>query len=96
MLEPRVGGTDIVLLSHLEVLAEVLVSAPPVGVNHTETFVSADLMEVSVADIVLMSVSRHTSVGVSLAVFVVGFSNVPSPLSSHVFLFVFADDIEEE
>lgn len=96
VLEISIGRTDVVLLSHLEVLAEVLVSAPPVSVDHTETFVSADLMEVSVADIVLMSISRHTSVGVSLVVLVVGFSDVPSPFGSHVLFLVFADDIEEE
>jgi hypothetical protein len=94
--ETGIGRTDVVLLSHLEVLAEVLVSTPPVGVNHTETFVSADLMEVSVAYIVLMSISRHTSVGMGLLVLVVGFTNVPSPFGSHVLFLVFADNIEEE
>ena len=84
------------LLAHLEIFAEVLVSAPPVSVDHTETLVSADLMEVSVADIVLMSISGHTSIGVSLAVFVVDFSNVPSPFLGHVLLLVFADNVEEE
>ena len=96
MLETGVRRADIVLLSHLEVLSEVLVSAPPVGVDHTETLVSANLMEVSVADIVLMSISRHTSIGVGLVVLVVGFSDVPSPFGSHVLLLVFADNVEEE
>ena len=96
MLETGVRRANIVLLSHLEVLPEVLVSAPPVGVDHTETLVSANLMEVSVADIVLMSIGRHTSVRVSLVMLVVGFSNVPSPFGSHVFLLVFADNVEEE
>jgi hypothetical protein len=96
MLETRVGRTDVVSLSHFEVLAEVLISAPPVSVDHTETLVSADLMEVSVSHIILMSISGHTSVGVSLAVFVVDFSNVPSPFLGHVLLLVFADNVEEE
>ena len=96
VLETGVRRADIVLLSHLEVLSEVLVSAPPVGVDHTETLVSANLMEVSVADIVLMSIGRHTSVRVSLVMLVVGFSNVPSPFGSHVLLLVFADNVEEE
>ena len=96
MLETGVRRADIVLLSHLEVLPEVLVSAPPVGVDHTEALVSANLMEVSVADIVLMSIGRHTSVRVSLVMLVVGFSNVPSPFGSHVLFLVFADNVEEE
>lgn len=96
MLETGVRRANIVLLSHLEVLPEVLVSAPPVGVDHTETLVSANLMEVSVADIVLMSIGRHTSVRVSLVMLVVGFSNVPSPFGSHVLFLVFADNVEEE
>ena len=96
MLETGVRRADIVLLSHLEVLPKVLVSAPPVGVDHTETLVSANLMEVSVADIVLMSIGRHTSVRVSLVMLVVGFSNVPSPFGSHVLFLVFADNVEEE
>ncbi len=40
------GGSDIVFLAHLEVLAEVLVAAPPVGINHTETLVTSDLVDV--------------------------------------------------
>ena len=96
MLETGVRRADIVLLSHLEVLPEVLVSAPPVGVDHTETLVSANLMEVSVADIVLMSIGRHTSVRVSLVMLVVGFSNVPSPFGSHVLFLVFADYVVDE
>ena len=96
MLEALIRRTDVVLLSHLEVLAEVLVSAPPVSVDHTETLVSTDLMEVSVSHIVLMSVSGHTSVGMSLRVLVVGLSNAPSPLGGHVLFLVFADNVEYE
>ena len=96
MLEVSVVGADVVLLSHLKVLPEILVSAPPVGVDHAQTLVSADLMEVSVPDVVLMSVSRHTSVGVSSSMLVVHLSNVPSPLLAHRLLLVLADDVEQE
>lgn len=34
------------LLAHLEVLSEVLVSAPPVEVNHVKTLVTSNLMEI--------------------------------------------------
>ena len=39
-------GSDIVFLAHFEVLAEVLVAAPPVGIDHSEAFVTSDLMDV--------------------------------------------------
>ena len=38
--------SDAVLLSHFEVLSEVLVTAPPVGPDHVQLLVSPDLMEV--------------------------------------------------
>ena len=44
--EARHRGSDVVLLSHFEVLSEVLVSAPPVGPHHGDFLVSSDLMEV--------------------------------------------------
>ena len=94
VLEVSVVGADVVLLSHLKVLPEVLVSAPPVGMDHAQTLVSADLMEVSVPDVVLMSVSRHTSVGVSGTVLVVHLSNVPSPVFNHLFFLVLYKSVQ--
>ncbi len=41
-------------LSHVEVLSEVLISAPPVGVDHGGLLVLANLMEVGVSHIVLI------------------------------------------
>ena len=49
---------DIVPLSHLEVLSEVLVSAPPVSMNRTDSLISLHLMEVRVANVVLLAISR--------------------------------------
>jgi len=64
MVEPREGWSDAVSLPHFEILSEVLVSAPPVGPHHVQPFVSSYLMEVGISNIVLLSVSRHSSISV--------------------------------
>ena len=46
VVETRESGSDAVAFSHLEVLSEVLVAAPPIGPDHIETLVAAGLMEV--------------------------------------------------
>ena len=56
--------SDVVPLAHLEVLSQVLVSAPPVGVDHGHPLVSSHLMEVGVSHIVLLSISWKTSIRV--------------------------------
>ena len=48
--------------SHVEVLSEVLVSAPPVGVDHRNSLVSSNLMEVGVSNVILLSVSWESSI----------------------------------
>ena len=50
-------------LSHVEVLSEVLVSAPPVGVDHADSLISSNLMEVGVSNVVLLSIRWESSVG---------------------------------
>ena len=62
--EARKGWADVVLLAHLKVLAEVLVTAPPVKMDHADALVTTHLMEVGVPHIVLDSVNRHSSVAV--------------------------------
>ena len=91
-----IAGFDVILLAHLEVLAEVLVSAPPVSVDHTNALVSAHLMEVSVADIILVTISRHSTVTCSKSMLVVSLSNVPSPVLNHLLLLVLDKSVEEE
>ena len=83
VLETREGWLDSILLSHLEVLSEVLVSAPPVGVDHRDSLVSSDLMEVGVSNVVLLSISRESSIGVRRIVMLVILSNSPLELSDH-------------
>lgn len=74
-------------LSHLEVLSEVLVSAPPVGPDHAQSLVSPDLMEVRVSHVVLLSVYGESAVGVRSTVSLVGLTDSVSPVEDHSFLF---------
>ncbi len=76
-------------LSHLEVLSEVLVSAPPVGPDHVESFVSSDLMEVRISHVILLPVNGEPSVSVGEAVTLVCLSDSVSIVLDHSFLFYF-------
>ncbi len=86
MIESGQRWLDTVSLSHLEVLSEVLVSAPPVGPDHANSLVSSDLMEVRVSHIVLLSVHRVSAVSMGGAVSLVGLTNSVSPVEGHSFL----------
>jgi hypothetical protein len=96
VVEAGHAGLHIVLLSHVEVLSEDLVSAPPVSVNHADSLVTQVLMEVSVSDVVLVAVSGETSVRVRRIVMLVVLTNVPSPLGDHVLLLLLGEEIEHE
>ena len=84
------------LLAHLEVLAEVLVTAPPVQVDHAKSLVTANLMEVSVPNIVLDTVSGESPVTVQIAVSLVALTNSEAPVLDHPFLLVLDHHVEEE
>ncbi len=86
VVEAREGRSDAVSLSHLEVLSEVLVSAPPVGPDHVKSFVSSDLMEVRVSHVMLLSVDGESSVSVGKAVTLVGLSESIPPVLDHALL----------
>ena len=73
-------------LSHLEVLSEVLVSAPPVCPDHVQLLVSSNLMEVRISDIILLSVDWESSVSVRGTMGLVGLSKSVSPVLNHTFL----------
>ena len=96
MLESGEAWLDSVFLSHVEVLSEVLVSAPPVGVDHADSLVSSNLMEVRVSDIVLLSIGWESSVGVRAIVVLVNLSNMPFPLSNHTFFLLLGEQEENE
>lgn len=86
MVEAGERGSDAVALSHLEVLPEVLVAAPPVGPDHVEALVAADLVEVGVAHVVLLSVHGEAAVSVGCAVGLVGLPQTISPVLDHALL----------
>ena len=64
MIESRHRWFDVMSLSHIEVLSEALISAPPVGVDHAHSLISPDLMEVRVSNIILLSIDWETSITV--------------------------------
>ena len=96
MIESRECWFDIVSLSHFEVLSEVLVSAPPVSVDHADSLVSSNLMEVRVSNVVLLSIRWHSSVGMRGIVVLVDLSDVPLPLGNHAFFLLLGEQVEDE
>ena len=62
VVEAAQSWLEVVPLPHLEVLSEVLVSAPPVSVDHRNSLISSYLMEVGVSNIVLFMISWHSSI----------------------------------
>ena len=94
--EARQSRLDVLLLAHLEVLAEVLVTAPPVEVDHAEPLVTADLMEVGVPDVVLDPVCGETTVTVLQAVSLISLTDAVAPVLNHLLLLVLDHDVEEE
>ena len=86
MVETGERWSDAVALSHLEVLSEVLVAAPPVGPDHIETLVAAGLMEVRVADVILLSVDGEATVSVACAMLLANFTESVAPVFKHAFL----------
>ena len=83
-------------LSHLEVLPEVLVAAPPVGPDHVQALVAADLMEVGVAHVVLLAVDGEAAISVGGTVGLVGLTQSVAPVLDHALLLVLDHDPEEE
>ena len=96
VVEAGLRWSDAVLLAHLEVLAEVLVTTPPVQVDHTQTLVTSNLMEVRVPHVVLDAVHGESSVAVQLAVSGVGLTNSVAPVLDHLLLLVLDHNVEEE
>ena len=90
------GRSLIVLLAHLEVLAEVLVSAPPVEVDHAKTLVTSHLMEIGVAHVILDTVDRESAVTVHGSVSLVLLAASPAPVRDHPLLLVLDHHVEEE
>ena len=96
MGKATLSGLDVLLLAHFEVLAEVLVTAPPVHVDHVETLATANLMEVGISHIVLDTIDWHSSVTIQGAVLLVNLTDSPAPVVTHLLLLVLHHDPEEE
>ena len=94
--ETTLRWLDVLSLAHFEVLAEVLVTAPPVHVDHAEALATANLMEVGVSHIVLDTIHWHPSVTVQGAVGLVDLADAPAPVVTHLLLLVLHHDPEEE
>ena len=90
------GRLYVLLLAHLEVLAEVLVTAPPVHVDHVKALGTANLMEVGISHIVLDTIDWHPSVTIQGAVSLVDLTNSPAPVVAHLLLLVLHHDVEKE
>ena len=88
VIETTQSWSDVVLFSHFEVFTEVLISAPPVSVDHAKTLASSHLMEVRVADIVLDSVSWESPITVTSSVRLVSLANSVSPMINQLFLLI--------
>ena len=96
MGEATLRRLDVLLLAHFEVLAEVLVTAPPVRVDHAEALGTANLMEVGISHIVLNTIDRHPSVTIQGAVSLVDLTDSPAPVVAHLLLLVLHHDVEKE
>ena len=90
------SGSHVVLLAHLEVLAEVLVTAPPVQVDHIEALVTSNLMEVSIPDVVLDTIGWESPVTVQVAVSLVVLADSEAPMLHHSLLLVLDHNVEQE
>ena len=96
MVESAHGWLDVMSLSHVEVLSEVLVSAPPVSVDHADSLVSSHLMEVRVSNVVLLSISWESSVTVATVVLLVDLTNVPFPVRDHILLLLLGKQVKNK
>ena len=90
------GRSDIVLLAHLEVLTEVLVTAPPVSVDHIEALVTSNLMEVGIPNIVLDTIDGVSSIAMRCIVGWVALANSIAPVLNHSLLLILYHDPEKE
>ena len=86
----------VVPFSHVEVLSEYLISAPPVGVDHRDSLVFELLMEVRVSQVILVSMSWEPSIRCRVAVMLVILTDVPSPISDHILFLGFGQKIKHK
>ena len=95
VIETTDGWGNIVSLSHIEVLSEHLVSAPPVSVDHGGLLVSSNLVEVGISHVVLLSISWHSKL-IWCTVVLVHFTSVPQVFINHVLLLILGQKVKSE
>ena len=86
VVESAESWSDAVLLSHLEVLSQVLISAPPVEMDHAESLVPSVLMEVGVSNVVLLSIGWESEFSVWSIVHPGDLTDAVEELALHHFL----------
>ena len=96
MIETAHSWLNIMSLSHIKVLSEVLISAPPVGVDHRNALVSSNLMEVGVSNVVLLAIDWESPICMGSVIEFIDLANVPFPLSDHAFFLLLGQEIEHE
>ena len=96
VVEPGLRGSNAVLLSHLEVLTEVLVTTPPIEMDHAKSLVSPDLMDVGISEIVLDAIDWESSISVAHGVELVGLTKSVSPMLNHSLLSHLLVQVEKE
>ena len=82
------------LLAHLEVFTEVLVTAPPVQMDHAEALVAPNLMKIGVPDVVLDTIGRESSVTIESSVSLVALTDSVTPVIDHSLLLVLDHCVE--
>ena len=96
MIETAHGRLDIMSFSHIKVLSEVLISAPPVGVDHRDALVPSNLMEVGVSNVVLLAIDWESPVCMWSVIEFVDLTDVPFPLGNHAFLLLLGEEVEHK
>lgn len=96
MVEARLGRTNAILLAHLEILAEGLVTTPPIQVDHADALVALRLVEVRVTHVVFDSVCGEATVICQLPVVSVHLTASPPPVLNHTLFLVLANNVGEE
>ena len=84
------------LFAHFEVLAEVLVTAPPVRVDHVEALVTSHLMEIGISHIVLDTIDGVSPIAMRCIVRWIALANSIAPVLNHPLLLVLNHHPEEE
>ena len=96
MVEASLTRTNAILFAHLEVLAEGLITAPPIQVDHADALIALRLVEVRVTHVVFDSVRGEASIRRQLPVAFIHLTNAPSEVLNHALFLVLGNDPAQE